>query len=186
MPELPEVETVARDLRDALLGRRFERVEATHPKIVRFPAPEVFCQHLMGRRVDAVDRWGKFIIVLGNTRRQLKAVLFDQARVAGLGNIYIDEACHRAGVRPQRRCHRLTPAQRRTLHDAIQSVLTEAVRNRGSSVDNYRDVWNAKGRHQEALQVYGRAGQPCLRCGAVLRKVTLAQRTTVFCPGCQR
>ena len=61
-----------------------------------------------------------------------------------------------------------------------------AIRNRGSSIDDYRDVWNARGSNQERLQVYGRGGRPCFRCGANLRQATVAGRTTVWCPTCQR
>ncbi|MFN2581900.1 MAG: zinc finger domain-containing protein, partial [Candidatus Dormibacteria bacterium] len=118
--------------------------------------------------------------------RTLKAALLDQARVAGLGNIYIDEACFRAGVRPTRRCHRLTRAEIQALHGAIQTTLRTAIVNRGSSVDDYRDVWNALGGHQEVLQVYGRGAQPCLRCGTSLRRTVVGGRTTVYCPSCQR
>jgi formamidopyrimidine-DNA glycosylase len=124
--------------------------------------------------------------VLRSTTRSVKAALLDQRGVAGLGNIYVDEACHLAGVRPQRRCHTLTRAQRAALHAAIPTVLRSAIDNRGSSVDDYRDLWNARGSNQERLQVYGRGGQPCLRCGATLRRANVAGRTTVWCPSCQR
>lgn len=123
--------------------------------------------------------------LLRRSRRPLKSALLDQAGIAGLGNIYIDEACFRAGVRPTRRCFRLTRAERRALHAAIPEVLAQAIRNRGSSIDDYRDVWNAKGSNQEALLVYGRGGEACVRCGTTLRRTLVAQRTTVFCPQCQ-
>ena len=274
MPELPEVETVARDLRAAVVGRQVIAVQFGHPKVLRFPVPEVFAAVLPGQRFEAVTRRGKFIIcelhggedlvfhlgmtghlrvcdadtkvprhthlraplddgrelryddarrfgrillgpravledlrvlpVLGveplsvdftpkrldeflrSTTRTVKAALLDQRGVAGLGNIYVDEACHLAGVRPQRRCHTLTRAQRAALHAAIPAVLLSAIRNRGSSIDDYRDLWNARGSNQERLQVYGRGGQPCLRCGTTLRQATVAGRTTVWCAACQR
>lgn len=128
----------------------------------------------------------EFERIMRRTTRSIKAALLDQARVAGMGNIYIDEACFLAGVRPTKRCNRITRAQRQALHGAIQSVLVSAIRNRGSSIDDYRDVWNARGSHQERLQVYGRGGQPCFRCGTVLRRTVEAGRTTVYCPSCQR
>ena len=124
--------------------------------------------------------------VLRATTRTVKAALLDQKGVAGLGNIYIDEACFLAGVRPTRRCHRLTRRERAALLDAIPRVLSAAVVNRGSSVDDYRDVWNARGSNQERLQVYGRGGQPCFVCGTTLRRTVTAGRTTVYCPHCQR
>ena len=124
--------------------------------------------------------------LMRRTTRTVKAALLDQAGIAGLGNIYIDEACFLAGVRPTRRCHRLTRAQRAALRAAIQAVLVKAIANRGSSVDDYRDIWNARGSHQDALQVYGRGGEPCFRCGRALKRTVVAGRTTVFCSHCQR
>ena len=125
--------------------------------------------------------------VLRSTRRSVKAALLDQRGVAGLGNIYVDEACFRAGVKPQRRCPRLTRKERAALHEAIVWVLEHAVRNRGSSVDDFRDIWGAEGSNQEELLAYGRAGLPCLRCGhPALKKAVVAGRGTTWCPGCQR
>jgi formamidopyrimidine-DNA glycosylase len=116
----------------------------------------------------------------------VKAALLDQSGIAGLGNIYVDEACHVAGVRPTRRAHRLTRRERLALHGAIRAVLVKAVANRGTTVDDYRDLWNATGSNQEELRVYGRGGEPCFGCGAVLRRTVVAGRTTVYCPRCQR
>lgn len=127
-----------------------------------------------------------FDVLMQGTTRTVKAALLDQAGIAGLGNIYIDEACFVAGVRPTRRCNRLTRAQRAKLRAAIQAVLVKAIANRGSSVDDYRDIWNAQGRHQEALQVYGRGGQACFTCAKPLRRTLVAGRATVYCSHCQR
>ena len=124
--------------------------------------------------------------LLHPSTRTLKAALLDQSRVAGLGNIYIDEACFTAGVRPTRRCNRVTRAQMTALQSAIRATLLSAIVNRGSSVDDYRDVWNAKGTNQERLRVYGRGGQPCLTCNTTLKRTVVAGRTTVYCPRCQR
>lgn len=274
MPELPEVETVARDLRSALVGRRIEDVRLSRDDMLRTPPVDVFTQVFAGQSVTGVDRRGKFILVqmdggddfmvhLGMTghllvcdgdapearhthlrarlddgrelrfddtrrfgrlaygsraqleqehampalgveplsdeftadalwrllhpsTRTLKAALLDQARVAGLGNIYIDEACFAAGVRPTRRCNRVTRKQMAALHDAIRGTLQQAIVNRGSSVDDYRDAWNARGNHQEVLQVYGRGGEPCFRCGTTLKRTVIGGRTTVYCPHDQR
>jgi formamidopyrimidine-DNA glycosylase len=124
--------------------------------------------------------------VLRGTTRMLKAALLDQGGVAGLGNIYVDEVCFLAGVRPTRRCHRLTRRERQAIFDAIPVILHKAIEARGSSIDDYRDVWNAQGSMQERLQVYGRGGQPCFRCGTVLARTVVGGRTTVYCPRCQR
>ena len=99
--------------------------------------------------------------LMRRTSRTVKAALLDQSGIAGLGNIYVDEACHLAGIRPTRRARRLTRKERAALHAAIRSVLTKAVANRGTTVDDYRDLWDARGSHQEELQVYGRGGEPC-------------------------
>jgi formamidopyrimidine-DNA glycosylase len=274
MPELPEVETVARDLRAAVVGRQIQHVDVLRGDVIRLPDPAALSAILTGQRIVSVDRRGKFLFllldsgdelithlgmtghllvsareaplarhthlrmrlddgrelrfddarrfgrvaygsrarleearvlprlgleplseefsadeldrVLKRTTRTVKAALLDQTGVAGLGNIYVDEACYLAGVRPTRRCHRLTRVQRAALHNAIRIVLRKAIDNRGSSVDDYRDAWNARGNNQEALLVYGRGGEPCLRCGTVLRRTTLAGRTTVYCPKCQK
>jgi formamidopyrimidine-DNA glycosylase len=89
-------------------------------------------------------------------------------------------------VRPTRRCPRLTRRERAALHAAVIAVLETAIRNRGSTIDDYRDLWNAKGGHQEELLVYGRGGLPCMRCGAVLRRTVVSGRGTTYCPACQR
>jgi formamidopyrimidine-DNA glycosylase len=89
-------------------------------------------------------------------------------------------------VRPTRRCHRLTRRERAALHAAVVSVLETAIRNRGSSIDDYRDLWNAQGSHQEELRVYGRGGHPCPGCGTPLRRTVVAGRGTTYCPACQR
>jgi formamidopyrimidine-DNA glycosylase len=274
VPELPEVETVARDLRSAVSGRRIEGVTVVRPDVVRYPDGAMLPALLVGQRFGNVERHGKYLLlgldsgddlmvhlgmtghllvsdadapvpkhthiramlddgrelrfddarrfgrvaygsrqaladarvmprlgveplsdaftqerfdaVLRKTTRSVKAALLDQRGVAGLGNIYIDEACFLAGVRPTRRCHRLTRKERAALLDAIRRVLTTAVANRGSSVDDYRDVWNARGSNQERLQVYGRGGQPCFVCSTPLRRTQNAGRTTVYCAHCQR
>ena len=274
MPELPEVETVARDLRAELVGRRFVSAWVSQPGVLRFPSAAEFTVALPGRQVESVERRGKYILcrldggedlvvhlgmtghlrvvdagaelvkhthlraglddgrelrfddarrfgrlMLGSralleelrllpalgveplsddltpavfealmrrTTRTVKAALLDQSVIAGLGNIYVDEACHRAGIRPTRRARRLTRGERLALRDAIRAVLTTAIRNRGTTVDDYRDLWNARGSHQEELRVYGRGGEPCLGCGTALRRTVVSGRTTVYCPRCQR
>ena len=127
-----------------------------------------------------------FDAALRRSRRAVKALLLDQGAVAGLGNIYADEACFRAGVRPTASSARLGPARRRRLYDAIGESLRSAVDLRGTTFDDYRDANGEKGLNQGRLLVYGRAGQPCVSCGATLRRTIVAGRTTVFCPRCQR
>ncbi|MBJ7596675.1 bifunctional DNA-formamidopyrimidine glycosylase/DNA-(apurinic or apyrimidinic site) lyase [Candidatus Nephthysia bennettiae] len=119
-------------------------------------------------------------------RAPLKALLLDQMVVAGVGNIYADEACFRARVRPDRAANTLSRQAVGRLREALDESLRRAIVNRGSSVSDYRDAWGEAGRQQEELQVYGRGGQPCLRCGRPLALVRLAGRSTVFCRRCQR
>jgi formamidopyrimidine-DNA glycosylase len=277
MPELPEVETVAADLRPHLVGRTILSCDVRFPTIVRHPEPERFSADLVGRRIEAVTRRGKYIlhhvdpgpdptllvVHLGMTgqwrcvapetpepdhlhavmrlddgrelryrdarrfgrlllgaeselvaarklprlgpepidpaftgadlyrrlhirRAPLKTLLLDQMVLAGVGNIYADESCFRARVRPDRPANSLSRPAVGRLHAALAELLREAIANRGSSVDSYRDAWGDMGGEQELLQVYGRGGEPCVRCGRPLATVRLAGRTTVFCRRCQR
>lgn len=274
MPELPEVETVAADLRPHLAGRVIQSCEVRHPAVVRHPEPALFAAGVSGRRIEAVTRRGKYILChldsgellvvhLGMTgqlryvlpevpllththaifdlddgaqlryrdirrfgrllfgteedlvqarklprlgpepidpefrpidlmarlkgrRAPIKALLLDQGVVAGVGNIYADESLFKARLRPDRPAGSLSRPAVIRLHDALRDSLLEGIRNRGSSVDDYVDLWGEKGSQQEELVVYGRAGEPCVRCGRPLSLVRLGGRSTVFCRRCQR
>jgi formamidopyrimidine-DNA glycosylase len=119
-------------------------------------------------------------------RAPVKALLLDQGVVAGVGNIYADEACFRARLRPDRPANTLSRRSVTRLREALDASLRQAIANRGSTVVTYRDAWGEIGREQERLQVYGRAGEPCLRCGRPLSLIRLAGRSTVYCRRCQR
>ena len=281
MPELPEVETVVRDLRPQLSGRTIASVQLTrHPlirgRLIRYPSATTFVRRLRGRTIRSVERRGKYIVMpldqdserlvvhLGMTghlrvwepeetpvkhthvrvlldtglelryddqrqfgrlllgkqdelvaarafparlgpepihgdlteaefdrlvrgrRRPVKSALLDQSFLAGVGNIYADEACFRAGIRPSRWTHQLTLRERRALYSAIQEVLENSIAARGSSIINYVDAFGLRGSNQEKLLVYGRAGEPCLTCGTPLQGTRLAGRGTVYCRKCQR
>lgn len=123
---------------------------------------------------------------LRRRRAPVKAVLLDQGTVAGVGNIYADESLHRAKVRPDRLAKSLSRKSVGRLHESLRDSLEIAIRNRGSSVDTYRDAWGEAGNQQELLLVYGRAGEPCFTCGRPLSIVRIAGRSTVFCRHCQR
>ncbi len=123
---------------------------------------------------------------LRGRRTSLKAVLLDQASIAGVGNIYADESLHRARLRPDRLAGSVSRKSAKRLHDSLRESLQVAIQNRGSSVDTYRDAWGEVGGQQEKLLVYGRAGEPCFTCGRPLSVIRLAGRTTVFCRRCQR
>jgi formamidopyrimidine-DNA glycosylase len=273
MPELPEVETIAADLRPHLVGRTITRCELSFPTIVRHPEPDEFIDGVAGMGIESVGRRGKYILVglsdevmlvihLGMTghlsiadpltplekhthavfclddgtqlryrdprrfgrlllgsqqalqaskkmpllgpepidpdfaadelyrrlrrrRTALKAVLLDQSAIAGVGNIYADESLHRAGLRPDRIAGTVSRRSARRLHESLRESLEAAIRNRGSSVDTYRDAWGEMGGQQEKLLVYGRAGEPCFTCGRPLSSKRIAGRTTVFCRHCQ-
>jgi formamidopyrimidine-DNA glycosylase len=281
MPELPEVETIARDLRPQLAGRRIESVHLTRDpairkRLVRYPNATKFVRSLRGRTIRSVERRGKYLVMpldqdgqrlvvhLGMTghlrvwepeeapvkhthlrvlldsglelryddprqfgrlllgtqkelvagrafpaklgpepiygdlteaefdkivksrRRPIKSALLDQSFLAGVGNIYADEACFRAGIRPSRWTHRLTARERRALYSAIQEVLENSIAARGSSIINYVDAFGVRGGNQEKLLVYGRRGEPCVTCGTPLQGTRLAGRGTVYCRKCQR
>jgi formamidopyrimidine-DNA glycosylase len=281
LPELPEVETIARDLRPQLAGRRIESVHLTsdpaiRKRLVRYPTATKFVRSLRGRTIKSVERRGKYLVMpldkdgqrlvvhLGMTghlrvwepeetpvkhthfralldsglelryddprqfgrlllgtqeelvaarafpaklgpepirgdlteaeferivksrRRPIKSALLDQSFLAGVGNIYADEACFRAGIRPSRWTHRLTARERRALYSAIQEVLENSIAARGSSIINYVDAFGVRGGNQEKLLVYGRSGEPCVTCGTPLQGTRLAGRGTVYCRKCQR
>lgn len=116
----------------------------------------------------------------------LKALLLDQRVVAGLGNIYVDEALHRARVHPARSCARLTAATARNVVAAVREVLGEALRSRGTTFLDFRDGTGEPGAFQEFLRVYRRDGQACRTCGHEIRKTRVAGRGTHYCPHCQR
>jgi formamidopyrimidine-DNA glycosylase len=123
---------------------------------------------------------------IGSTRRTIKAALLDQAVLAGVGNIYADEALFRAGIHPCAAASKLPRENVDRLADAIGEVLCEAIHAGGSTIRNYVDAAGREGDFVSQHQVYGRAGQPCLRCGKPLVSANVAQRTTVFCDACQR
>lgn len=118
--------------------------------------------------------------------RHLKAALLNQTVIAGIGNIYADEACHRAGLRPSRRLGDLTSADRLRLAKSIQQVLRESLAQQGTSANDYLDTNGERGGFLELLRVYGREGQPCKNCQAPVKKIVLAQRGTHYCANCQK
>lgn len=122
---------------------------------------------------------------LGGTRRALKAALLDQAVVAGVGNIYADEALHRARLHPTRRADRVRPEEAHRLADAIRTILGEALAAGGSTLRDYVDANGERGEYALRHAVYGRGGAPCTGCGTTLTQAVVGQRTTVFCRRCQ-
>jgi len=123
---------------------------------------------------------------LRERRRVLKPLLLDQTFVAGLGNIYVDESLHRAGLHPLSKSERVKPAQAAVLHREIRAVLADAIEREGSSFDTfYRTPEGNPGSYQDQFRVYGRDGKPCLACGATITRLVVGQRGTHVCPRCQ-
>jgi formamidopyrimidine-DNA glycosylase len=271
VPELPEVETVVRDLRPLLIGRSFAGI-AVGKKALRKKWSRAWHPLLLNQRVRAVGRRGKWILIdlgepwllihLGMTgqftvaaaempreshthivftlddanelrfrdirrfgsvtffpqrdkldavfannglgpepfdvepeywceslrasRRSLKGILLDQSIVAGVGNIYADESLHEARLHPTILGTAIKPKQAEALREAMIDVLTRAIERRGSSIRDYVGGSGLKGQMQDEFRVYGRTGEPCLRCRVPIVKITLAGRSTHFCPKCQR
>lgn len=121
----------------------------------------------------------------GSSTSCIKAVLLDQKVLAGVGNIYADEALHRAAINPRRPSNSIRTREWPLLAAAIRSILAAAITARGSTLRDYRDASGRSGEAQALHQVYGRAGEPCRTCGKTLKSAVLAQRTTVYCPECQ-
>jgi formamidopyrimidine-DNA glycosylase len=270
MPELPEVETIARDLRRKILDQKIEDITVYDARVIRQPVKE-FTRALKGRRFKKVSRRGKALILeLDNGRyfvvqlmmtgqlidsarpRQdkvtkvslrfsngrylhyndqrlfgrlqvvdtleqipyfnklgpepltngfspswlakklkekkvpIKALLMDHTFVAGIGNIYASEILFQSRINPKRPAHRLKKDEVSKLHAAARKVLTEAIRWRGTSMNNYRDANGEKGGFIRRIKVYGRENEDCSRCKTPLSKILQRGRSTFFCPRCQR
>ena len=123
---------------------------------------------------------------LHQRQRPIKTALLDQAIVAGIGNIYADEALFLTGIPPQRLCRDLTAAQIATLHGHIRAVLAASIEVKGTTFSSFRTVEGVNGRYGGMAWVYGRDGEACRTCGTVIERVKLAGRSAHFCPTCQR
>jgi len=279
MPELPEVETIARKLKPDLVGRTILSADLRWSRTLATPSPKKFKEQIKGQKILDVGRRAKYFIlhlsafsllvhlrmsgdlfirdstikpekhdrliltllpapsstqdsaaengglsnlVFNDTRkfgrvwltsqpedilgklgpeplskgfssqwlhsalhkkhRQLKPLLLDQTFLAGLGNIYTDEALHIAKLHPLRASDSVTAKQAEALHDAIRRVLNEGIRRNGASID-----WVYRGgEFQNYFRVYDREGKPCTTCGTKIKRITVGQRGTHFCPRCQR
>jgi formamidopyrimidine-DNA glycosylase len=275
VPELPETETIARDLDRAITGRRITEVVVTRPDVLREGSPADLAARTMNRvfvrawrraklvvldldsgdrivvqprftgallvsrgplpeheapystvrfalddgrdlhyrdirRLGTValmgsDRFAQYSATLGiepldpsftashlsgilrGSRQAVKKVLMDQRVLVGVGNIYANEACWRAGVDPSRAARSITADEAVALHAGIIGVLTDSIAARGTSFHDYRDASGGRGDFERSLAVYGRGGEPCLRCGARLVEThAIDGRSTVLCARCQR
>jgi formamidopyrimidine-DNA glycosylase len=127
-----------------------------------------------------------FAAALRRRKTRIKALLLNQGFVRGLGNIYADEALFRAGIHPMAMASRLRGDRARRLHDGIAAVLAEAIAAGGSSISDYVDAEGRKGFFQMEHRVYQRTGEACPVCGTAIRRILVAQRSSHFCPRCQR
>ena len=119
------------------------------------------------------------------SRAPIKAFLLDQKRVAGVGNIYADEALFRARIHPLRPANRLTRAQSNALRDAVVASLEAGIEAKGATIDDFRDPYGVSGTFQDRFQIHLREGEPCRKCGNPVRKLRAAGRGTYVCERCQ-
>jgi len=271
MPELPEVETIRRQLAPHLEGRTLSEVEIRDYRWTLPAPPELIAAQLTGARVERLGRLGKYMIweldgdryllvhlrmtgallvapdeeppharvrielddgttlyyvdprrfgtgtlLLGSDAKDqylakrlgaepltpaftaaylkaqargrsapIKSFILDQRRIAGVGNIYADEALHRAKIHPLRPAGTLKAAQWEALKDSIEVALAAGIDAKGASIDDYHHVDGARGTFQDLFLVHTRAGEPCFTCGTTIRKLTVGGRGTYVCETCQ-
>jgi formamidopyrimidine-DNA glycosylase len=274
LPELPEVESTARSLRPRLVGRRVTAVGGVDwPRMLPNTTEAELQACLVGARIVAVDRRGKYLLVefeaetwvsfhrkmsgnllmdaatqplerhthlvirfdddnelrfvdarkfgrvylfrsnvelqdflsarlgpdslneldpailatkLRGRKGRIKPLLLDQAFLAGVGNLYADEALWQARLHPLRTADSLSKTEVKRLAQAIKEVLVLGIERRGTTFSTYRDSDGTPGENQDHLNVYGREGLPCPRCGSTIRRILIGQRSSHFCPRCQR
>jgi formamidopyrimidine-DNA glycosylase len=151
--------------------------------------PERFARYSSALGIEPLDpafTAAHLSVLLRASRQAVKKVLMDQRVIVGIGNIYANEALFRARVDPSRAARRVTAEEAAAMHSAIVEVLRESIAARGTSFRDYRDASGARGGFVERLAVYGRAGDPCPRCGARLVGThAIDGRMTVLCARCQ-
>ena len=138
---------------------------------------------------DALDMTAElWTAALSKTKRAVKVAMLDQKLVAGIGNLYASEILHRAGIDPRKPAYRLSKKRCQLISEATHHVLHEAIRYEGSTLGDgtYRNALNQDGGYQNSHRVYAREGEPCPTCETAVRRIVQAQRSTFFCPKCQR
>jgi formamidopyrimidine-DNA glycosylase len=274
MPELPEVETIRRELQPRIQNKRIIGCSILRPDVVAHPKPTSFCAELVGEKITEVTRQAKYLIlelthdkrlifhlrlsgtmvlaplqaepekfsrlvfkledkqlffneprVLGRAyllkgderpanlkgffnlgcepisdkfsavylrekikhrKARIKSLLLDQHICAGMGNIYSDEALFRAGIRPMRRANRITQKETARLIKSLRDVINEGIDNFGTSVSDYTRTDGKDGNFQNFLCVYGREGEPCRKCATTIAVKKIGNRSTRYCPQCQK
>ncbi|MFH0818848.1 MAG: bifunctional DNA-formamidopyrimidine glycosylase/DNA-(apurinic or apyrimidinic site) lyase [Patescibacteria group bacterium] len=130
--------------------------------------------------------WQNFNKILQNRKTSIKAVILNQKLIAGLGNIYADEALFLAGIRPDKKVNFLLLPEKKKLFSVINPLFKKAIKYRGTTFNNYVDSKGEKGNFSRVLKVFHRDGQKCCRCGALIKKSRVAGRGTHYCPFCQK
>jgi len=272
MPEMPEIETIARKLRKAIIGKCIQKVHLSGLPL-RKPVAATFAIQVEGRSIRRIHRRGKYLVLeleplsyclihlgmsgrivvdrsgsqvekhtqavlclsdatelrymdhrrfgllatyevrrigqipelerLGidplsarfgqdrlwseilKSRQEIKSLLLDQQKIAGLGNIYACEALYRAGIHPARRCYTLTGDETGKLTNAIRKVVRDAIRHRGTSFSDFMDSDGQAGENQNYLKVFQREGRKCRRCKTGIQRIRQGNRSSFYCPHCQ-
>ena len=163
--------------------RKFGTMEVIIPELV----DSYFLAKKIGPEPTEADfKEPAFQAALKQSKKPIKSALLDQKLVAGLGNIYVDEVLYRAKVHPARLGQSLTAREATAIRKETIAVLAQAVEKGGSTIRSYSNAFGEDGTMQEEHQVYGKTGQPCLRCGTPIEKIQLGGRGTHFCPHCQK
>ncbi|MEO8476316.1 MAG: bifunctional DNA-formamidopyrimidine glycosylase/DNA-(apurinic or apyrimidinic site) lyase [Actinomycetota bacterium] len=144
-------------------------------------------QHLAIDPLDQVFTWATFQYLLAQRGAKMKPLMMDQKFISGLGNIYSDEVLFHAGIRFDRLSDTLSSQEVRRLYRAIQEILQESIKLRGTTLEDeaYVDLFGKPGEYQHELKAYGRDGLPCRRCRTPIQSVKISQRSSYFCPQCQ-
>ncbi|MEA2020614.1 MAG: bifunctional DNA-formamidopyrimidine glycosylase/DNA-(apurinic or apyrimidinic site) lyase [Patescibacteria group bacterium] len=128
----------------------------------------------------------KFKKIVSNSGAAVKNLLMDQKKIAGVGNIYANDALFLAKINPEKKAKQLTDSQIENLYKSLEQVLKEGMETGGASDQWYRDAYGRKGKYQRYFKVYGRAGETCSRCGGKIKRIKVGGRSTFFCPHCQQ
>jgi formamidopyrimidine-DNA glycosylase len=266
MPELPEVETIRRELEKAVLGKKIVGVVLNNPKVIKEPKRENFIRELKNNQIKDILRKGKLLLfelssgkslaihlrmtgqliypgnaklsrvsfklsdgkfldyrdrrllgelrlvddwrslkfikelgpepfdikveqfkeMLSKKKTKIKPLLMDQTFISGVGNLYVAEALFRAKIHPERPANSLSDKEKEALFKEIKDTLNEAIKYKGSSVDQYVQLSGERGDYVRHHKVYDRERKPCLVCKTPIKRISLGGRGTYFCPKCQR
>jgi len=128
----------------------------------------------------------EFLRIFRNRKSKIKSLLLDQKIIAGLGNIYADEALFQAKIHPEERANTLSEKKLEMLRGSIKRILVKAIQEGGSTIINYCNLFGEEGKYQNYHKVYSRKGLPCALCGTTIEKIRVSQRSSFYCPKCQK